>query len=49
MTANIFILSSLDFKEDFIQYVIGDTVMQSDCINENKNEEIVREIKEKIV
>lgn len=42
-------MSSLDFKEEFIRYVISDEALENKCINSNKYESVVKEIKERIV
>jgi hypothetical protein len=43
-TEKIFILSSMDFKEEYIQFMMA----ENECINSNNNEDLVKEIKEKI-
>lgn len=46
VTAQIFSNAGLAAKEELIAYVLSDTCIESECINSNKSEETVRELKE---
>ena len=48
-TARIYIHSSLDFKDEFISYVVSDEAIENPTINSKKFDALVREIKEKMV
>ncbi len=48
VTDKIFIHSSKTFKLEYVQYVLCSEAIESNCINSNKTEAFVKEIKEKM-
>lgn len=48
MTDKIFIHSSKGFKLDYVQYILSNEAVESNCINPNKTEAFVKEIKERM-
>lgn len=49
VTATIFINAELHWKEEYIIFCISENQIESKCINSTRNEDIVKEIKEKMV
>ena len=49
LTSQLFINAQLHFKEEFVIYCISENQLESKCINSTRNEDIVKEIKEKMV
>ena len=47
-TAKIFMNSTKGFKLDFVSYVLSQETIESDCINSNRTEALVKDVKDKM-
>lgn len=47
-TEKLFCNSSYDFKEEYIQFILSPSTLQSDCINPNNHEAEVKEVRERL-
>jgi hypothetical protein len=49
ITDKIFMHSTIDFKEEYIQFILSEDVLNNQTINETKSENEIKELKEKMV